>query len=477
MHELDPPQDERRERDRLIDEVEQLRAALESSQDEVTHLAEERDRLLRRVTAQSRELQSANAAYQRAGEARVESPQLRQESRASEEEEELRVAFEEMQVLTEELEVANTNLEETNRALDRRVAERTAELARKNLTLAETELRFRTLVEGIPQLAWRSASGGRWTWASPQWVAFTGLAADHSLDQGWLVALHPEDRDHARAAWAEAHPGLPLDFAGRILSSDGTYRHFRIRAIAVPGADGGATEWLGTCTDVNDLLTLQERQKLLLAELQHRVRNILTVVRSVFTRTVDTADVAEEMADHFRGRLDSLARTQVVVTQSAQGKVDLESLIRDELLSVGATDGPSVAIEGPDVLLPGKTAELIGLAVHELTTNSLKYGALKVAGAKLQIRWSVDLVNRSQSFLHLSWAEKGVPAVPVQPVRHGFGTELITEALPYQLGARTKLEFKGGGVHCTISAPLPSEEEQTAVLRQGTPVDDIRSYR
>ena len=176
-----------REIARLTDEAEQLRTALEAAEEEASRLTEDRDRLLRRVTALSRDLQGANALYQQAGTERPDTPpDALALLQASEEQEELRVAFEEMQVLTEELEAANASLHEHNRALDRRVEERTRELAHKNQALLESELRFRTLVEGMPQLIWRSAPGGHWTWASPQWIAYTGLSNAESQDHGWL---------------------------------------------------------------------------------------------------------------------------------------------------------------------------------------------------------------------------------------------------------------------------------------------------
>ena len=198
----------------------------------------------------------------------------------------------------------------------------------------------------------------------------------------------------------------------------------------------------------------EKRLRIVVSELQHRVRNILTVVRSVFARTFDRRGDQEEMADHFKGRLDALARSQIVVTQTAAGTADLENLIRDELMSVGAHDGPQVRIEGPDVQLNSKAAESLGLAVHELTTNAVKYGALRATGASLDIFWTVDLDQGGQQILTLCWAEQGVPAVSVNPGHEGFGRELIEEALPYRLGAETKLEFRGGGIRCSIVMPL-----------------------
>lgn len=459
MHGPEQIKAERPEVEELIDEIEQLRTALEASQEEVSSLAEDRDRLLRRVTAQARDLQAVNTAIERSKEngGRLQEELSRS---AAAEQEELRVALEEMQVLTEELEVANNSLHQTNRALDQRVEERTRELAEKNAELTSTELRFRTLVEGMPQLVWRAVDGGHWTWASPQWTAYTGLDAEESLGMGWLNALHPDDRDLATAAWKRAEAGAALEFEARIFhKAEDRHRHFSLRAAAEPGDTGSVPHWLGTSTDVDDLLHLQDRQQILVAELQHRVRNILTVIRSVFGRTIEAGGDLEEVADHFRGRLDSLARTQVVVTQSASGMVDLENLIRDELLSVGMKDGAALVIAGPDVALQSKSAESIGLAIHELTTNALKYGALKVPGATLEVRWDVNMGERGERRLTLTWIEQGVPAVPLKPARRGFGSELITEALPYRLGAETTLEFRGGGVCCTITVPLPPEGE------------------
>jgi two-component sensor histidine kinase len=204
---------------------------------------------------------------------------------------------------------------------------------------------------------------------------------------------------------------------------------------------------------------LEERQRMLVAELQHRVRNILTVVRSVFARTVEGSESLDDVADHFRGRLDALARTQVSATLNASGTVDLENLIRDELLSVGVSDGPGLTMAGPDVALPADVVELLGLAIHELATNALKFGAFRAPGGSLSIVWDVNVDGRSTRRLDLSWTEQGVPAVPIQPTRQGFGTELIEEALPYRLGAETRLEFRGGGVRCTIGLPLGGDEE------------------
>lgn len=213
------------------------------------------------------------------------------------------------------------------------------------------------------------------------------------------------------------------------------------------------------------LRTSEQHLQGLLAELQHRVRNILTVIRSVFARTVDAGGAIEEIADHFKGRLDSLARTQLLVAQSGRRAIDLENLIRDELLSAGASDGPDLFIQGDEVALDPDVAEALGLAIHELTTNALKYGALRFPASRLDIRWSVvHAAADAAPVLDLAWREVGVPAIVARPSRRGFGCELIENALPYRLNAETRLEFRGGGVHCSLRIPLaPGGEMLTSI--------------
>lgn len=321
--------------------------------------------------------------------------------------------------------------------------------------LREAERRQQLLIEGIPQLVWRAIGRGAWTWASPQWTGYTGQSDSDSHGLGWIDMLHPEDRAVARAAWAAAEEQGGFDVEYRVRNvADGGYRWFRTRATPVRDAGGAIIEWLGTSTDIDDLRRLQTRQELLVAELQHRVRNMLSLVRSVFSRTVETATDFDALGDHFRGRLDALARSQVIVTRSADGVVDLEELIRDELLSVGVGDGPKLSVGGPRVALDSAAAESIGLAIHELTTNAIKYGALKGAEGRVEISWSLNMGERGGRILNLEWLEQGVPMVPLNPTRRGFGRELIEQALPYRLGAQTGLEFQGGGIRCTVVLPM-----------------------
>ena len=244
---------------------------------------------------------------------------------------------------------------------------------------------------------------------------------------------------------------------------------FDLSFSAIPLRDGSAGGVLILATTADDRIMaerrLQDAERRLTAELQHRVRNLLSVLRSVFSRTAETSGDRDELVNHFTGRLDAVARTQVAATADLAGVIDLEGLIRDELLSIAAAGDEDIVIAGPDIALSFKEAESLGLAMHELLMNAIKYGALRTAGAKLTITWSATTDDGSGCRLDLVWQEQGVPAVPVTTGKQGFGSELIRHALPYRLGGEASLDMLGGGVRCTISIPL--SQVQKASVRKG----------
>lgn len=212
------------------------------------------------------------------------------------------------------------------------------------------------------------------------------------------------------------------------------------------------------------LAASHHRQQLLTAELQHRVRNILAMVRSVVRRTGETARSAEEFRDHLIGRLDSLARTQAVLTRSAGAGVELELLVREELLSQAAEED-RISVSGEPVTLAPKAAEVVTLAIHELATNSTKYGALSWPKGAVEVGWE-RVEEDGQPWLHLRWRETGVPVIGMAPRRSGFGTELITRRVPHELGGRGTLDFRPGVVEATLAFPL---RHATSILQTDSP--------
>lgn len=459
------------EKVRLLDENEQLRTALESALEENALIVEDRDRLLRRVTVLAREFQAMQGADARleAGARSVEQFSVAQsEAQRSQTEEELRVAFEELTVLAEELEVANTSLERANAELELRVAMRTRELAAANADLRRTELRLNSLVEGIPQLVWRAVGRGDWTWCSSQWTDYTGQSEEECRQMGWLQAFHPDDRQIAVAAWerAETHDGL--SFEARIADSGtGHYRFFQTRARPVRTQEGVLVEWLGTCTDIDTIIKLQEQQALLVAELQHRTRNLMGVVHAVMLRTLKGSNSLEDFRRRIDQRLGALARVQGLLSRRGGHRVAFDTLLREELSAhVGPLDAggaSQVSLEGPPgVPLENSLVQTFALALHELATNAVKYGALATPNGRLRVHWTVHTTAAGVERLHVDWRETGVTDLPgpeSAPVGSGYGRELIERALPYQLGATTTYGFATDGVHCTIEVDVPPKRE------------------
>jgi two-component system CheB/CheR fusion protein len=174
-------------------------------------------------------------------------------------------------------------------------------------------------------------------------------------------------------------------------------------------------------------------------------------VRSVARRTAHTTATAEEYAAHLDGRINALARTQSVLTRTPGAGVDLEEMVSDELVA-HAAEAERVHIEGPPIQLQAKAAETLGLGIHELATNAVKYGALAAPEGRVSVTWRIERGETDR--LRLQWREEGVAMAPEAPRRRGFGTELLERTLPYELDAKATIDFLAGGVCATIDLPL-----------------------
>jgi two-component sensor histidine kinase len=201
------------------------------------------------------------------------------------------------------------------------------------------------------------------------------------------------------------------------------------------------------------------REQALRNDLQHRVRNMLAVIRSVCMRTVSSGD-AEDIRDHLRGRLDALARFEVSRSAGKAGRSNLEDMARDELRAFEFDE--RIKIDGPEIDIADDSALLVGLALHELVTNAIKFGALSSSDerAQLTLSWRI-----SGDRLVFDWQESAVPVLMEAPLKSGFGREFIEQALPYQLGAATRFELRPGGVDCSIELPLSALDGRSAPPR------------
>ncbi len=337
----------------------------------------------------------------------------------------------------------------------------------------ESQERLHSLVEGLTPLVWRAVKLGKWTWASRQWKEYTGQAEEHSLGDGWLAPLHPDDRALALDAWngADEHDGFEVEYRIR-RASDGAYRWFQTRATPIRDENRTIIEWIGASTDINDLRELQERQGVLVAELQHRTRNLIGIVRQMAQKTAQGSVSLDDFRQRFRDRLDALARVQGLLSRLIEhDRVTFDELILTELAAHGVDPGQDdgrLILDGPKgIRLRSGTVQTLAMALHELATNAVKYGALGQPDAKLAIRWWIEAEQGTAPdappWLHIDWRESGVTMPPAgqSPRGGGQGRELIERALPYQLGAHTTYVLENDGAHCIISMPASASNRRT----------------
>lgn len=246
----------------------------------------------------------------------------------------------------------------------------------------------------------------------------------------------------------------------RELSAPDSGTRYIVRILPHRNVDDVMAGVVITFIDVPAITRAEERQRLLLAELQHRVRNTLGVVRSIARRSAESSNTVEEYAAHLDGRLNAFARTQALVTRDPGGGVDLEYLVIEELLACNAREGEQMRVSGPRVRFQPKAAETFALAIHELATNALKYGGLSQSNGRVEVAWRLD---ERLAELVFEWRERGGPRV-APPPRKGFGTELLERTLVFEFKGQTTMLFDPAGLQCIINIPLSKRAFHTPAV-------------
>jgi PAS domain S-box-containing protein len=218
---------------------------------------------------------------------------------------------------------------------------------------------------------------------------------------------------------------------------------------AVLDPDGGVALAILTMRDITARREAEERQRLLLRELSHRVKNTLAVVQGIATRSLSGDRTLGEAREALAKRLRALGRAHDLLTASEWRGASLRAIVDGELRPYRER----VALEGPDLALTPKAAQTLALVLHELATNAAKHGALAVPEGAVELRWSVRSQAGSGPALHLKWVERGGPRV-LEPRRRGFGRVLVEHAPAHDLGGRALLAFRPEGLEYELEAPL-----------------------
>jgi two-component system CheB/CheR fusion protein len=214
--------------------------------------------------------------------------------------------------------------------------------------------------------------------------------------------------------------------------------------------DGGRRMVFESTRDITERKQWDTRQKLLLGELTHRVKNTLAVVQAIARQTLRSSESNDDFIEHFDGRLAALSRAHGLLVESDWRGANLAALARQELEPYTSERPERLQLKGPAIILPADLATPVGLVLHELATNSTKYGSLSRRNGTVNLSWNLNSGNDPQ-VLSVLWEERGGPAVE-SPKRAGFGSLLIESSIP---GAKVDREFRSKGLVCKIDLPLP----------------------
>ncbi|EKV28925.1 Chemotaxis protein methyltransferase CheR [Caenispirillum salinarum AK4] len=272
-------------------------------------------------------------------------------------------------------------------------------------------------------------------------------------DRDWLDRVLPDDRPEIDAHLTESmREGRHFDVEFRVTHPDGKVCHVHATGIFERDAQGQPLRGTALVRDITELRNWQEAQRLLIGELNHRVKNMLTVVQSVAYQTQRSSGTMDDFCAAFEKRLQALAAAHALLTRGNWTGASLRTLVHDMLQGFSLDGSDSVAVEGPDVTLSPNATISFTMALHELVTNALKYGALSVPEGNVALTWRVDSDNGGKR-LCLSWAEHGGPAV-TPPTRNGFGTRMLKQGVAHELNGVVSLDYRPDGLVCSMEMPM-----------------------
>jgi PAS domain S-box-containing protein len=315
-----------------------------------------------------------------------------------------------------------------------------------------SESKFEVLTNAMPQMVWSALPSGEHDYFNAQWYAFTGVPVGSTNGAGWNELFHPDDRQEAQDKWAHSiRSGEPYEIEYRLRHHTGSYRWTLGRAQPLRDADGFISRWIGTCTDIDETKRAAEKTELLGRELSHRIKNIFAVIGGIVSLTgrhsVELRPVMKELLDRIAalGRAHNFARPHSPESEPADRAGTLHGLISALLEPYSDAKVERVRLSGDDIPIDDRGATPLSLALHELATNSAKYGALSSEAGRLDLS-----VKRDGSQVCLTWQETGGPIIEGMPKRVGFGTQLADIAIERQLGGTIRREWHQDGLKVSI---------------------------
>jgi len=351
-------------------------------------------------------------------------------------------------------------LERLNGELEDRVRARTAELEQSTFQLVESEKRRSMAIAAGKMGSWDWANGD-WMWDDGQYRIFGVDPKSFEVTSANIqTLLHPDDADTIRKMLADFSRGeRSYEAEFRIQRPDGEQRWCVATAAATTDKAGRVVRVSGVTIDVTERKHAEERQNLLVREVDHRAKNALALAQSIVRLT--RADNVKTYVSAVEGRINALARVHTILSLSSWQGAEMGRLLNEELAPYSMSD--RIRVTGTEVHLQPATAQTLALALHELVTNSAKYGALSALAGQLAIDWTVD-----GDTLTLTWEETGGPEVR-EPTARGFGTRSLMASVESQLGGQAMFDWRAEGLVCRLNVPLTRKSSGSAEVKHGDP--------
>jgi PAS domain S-box-containing protein len=319
----------------------------------------------------------------------------------------------------------------------------------------ESEQRLRSTYEhAFTSIAEVDASG-RFLRVNEQLSIITGYSRDELLQMTFIDITHPDDLGPDLDLFCQQMAGgiEAYTLEKRYIHKDGHSIWVELSASRVDDVNGRPLYGIRVARDITGRKRAEEHQRLLINELNHRVKNTLTTVQSIVFQTLRNAPTPEDAQAALASRLIALSKAHDVLTRESWEAASLHQIVSEAMEPFRAHGEDRIKVAGPQVRLPPSMALAVAMALQELATNAVKYGSLSNETGRVEIRWRLDRTN-SPAHLHLRWQESGGPPVR-PPSRRGFGTRLIERGLAGDLHGEAKIEFATTGLVCTITAPVP----------------------
>lgn len=272
----------------------------------------------------------------------------------------------------------------------------------------------------------------------------------------YLSAIHHEDVDRIAEALKDSlTTGKKYIQEYRLLQKSGPIRWVETRGECLCGKDGQPSRFVGVVVDITDQKEVQERQRLLTRESNHRVKNLFAVFHGMINLSARSARTPEELAKTLRGRLNALMlakdliRPGIMGTEHESERTTVDAVVRTVLRPYDDDNCERIVLSGPEVPVGAQAVTSLALALHEATTNAAKYGALSKPDGAICVRWETQ-----GSDFHLEWQELGGPAISEPPQAGGFGSILTKRSITDQLGGKIQYDWQLSGLKMTVCVPL-----------------------